>query len=76
MRILLTGANGQVGHALRTSLAPLGEVVCATRDGRLDDGTNCEAADFERPDDVANLIHQLRPDVVTNAAAYTAVDRA
>lgn len=77
MRILLTGANGQVGHALRASLAPLGEVVCATRDGKLaDDGSACQVADLDQPDGLANLIERLKPEVVVNAAAYTAVDRA
>lgn len=77
MRILLTGANGQVGHELRRSLAPFGEMVCATRDGRLDpDGTGCETADLNRPGELAGLLQHVRPDVVVNAAAYTAVDRA
>lgn len=77
MRILLTGANGQVGHALRASLAPLGEVVCATRDGKLaDDGSACQVADLDQPDELASLIERLKPEVVVNAAAYTSVDRA
>lgn len=76
MRILLLGANGQVGHALRATLAPLGELVPATRDGALDDGTRCEAADFDRPDALAALVARIAPQVVVNAAAYTAVDRA
>ena len=77
MRILLTGANGQLGDALRLSLAPLGEVACATRDGRLAaDGSRCELADFDRPAELAGLIQRAAPDVVVNAAAYTAVDRA
>src|SRR5690606_13803189 len=77
MRILLTGANGQVGHELRRSLTPLGEVACATRDGTLaTDGSSCETADFDRPDELAALLQRVRPDVVVNAAAYTAVDRA
>ena len=76
MRILLTGANGQVGTALRRSLAPLGELIPATRSGTLPDGNRCEQADFSQPDALAPLITKLRPDVVVNAAAYTAVDRA
>lgn len=77
MRILLTGANGQVGDALRRSLTPLGEVVCATRDGRLaTDDTSCEVADFDQPSELARLLERVRPDLVVNAAAYTAVDRA
>ncbi|GAB3728348.1 dTDP-4-dehydrorhamnose reductase [Luteimonas pelagia] len=75
-RILLLGANGQVGTELRRSLAPLGEVVAATRSGLLPDGTPCEIADLEAPDRLATLVARLAPDVVANAAAYTAVDRA
>ena len=76
MRILLFGANGQVGTELRRSLAPLGEVVATTRSGRLDDGTPCEAADFDAPEALPPMVARLSPDVVVNAAAHTAVDRA
>lgn len=76
MRILLTGANGQLGTELRRSLAPLGEVVAATRDGALADGSPCEVADLDQPRALAALVERVRPDVVANAAAYTAVDRA
>ena len=76
MRLLLLGANGQVGHALRSALAPLGEVVCTTRSGRLPDGSACERADFDQPGTLPALVERIAPDVVVNAAAYTAVDRA
>jgi dTDP-4-dehydrorhamnose reductase len=76
MKILLLGANGQVGHELRRSLAPLAEVVVTTRGGALDDGSPCEIADFDAPDALTALIDRIAPDVVVNAAAYTAVDRA
>ncbi|GAB2497790.1 dTDP-4-dehydrorhamnose reductase [Pseudoxanthomonas sangjuensis] len=76
MKILLLGANGQVGRESRRSLASLGDVVCATRGGRLEDGTECEAADFDAPDSLPALVERIVPDVVVNAAAYTAVDRA
>jgi dTDP-4-dehydrorhamnose reductase len=76
MRILLFGGNGQVGTECRRSLAPLGELVVATRNGQLQDGTACEMADFDRPAALADLIGRIAPDVVVNAAAYTAVDRA
>jgi dTDP-4-dehydrorhamnose reductase len=72
MKLLLLGGNGQVGRELRRSLAPLGDVVVATRDGRDAD----EVADFDQPASLAGLIARTAPDVVVNAAAYTAVDRA
>lgn len=76
MRILLLGANGQVGEALRTPLAARGQLVATTRSGRLPDGTPCLAADFAEPASLAGLVDAVRPDWVVNAAAYTAVDRA
>jgi dTDP-4-dehydrorhamnose reductase len=76
MKILLFGANGQVGHELRRSLAPLGELVVTTRSGMFDDGKPCEVADFDAPDALPAMIERVAPDVVVNAAAYTAVDRA
>ena len=72
MRLLLLGGNGQVGRELRRSLPPLGELVVATRDGRDGD----EIADFDAPDSLEGLVARVAPDVVVNAAAYTAVDRA
>jgi dTDP-4-dehydrorhamnose reductase len=75
-RILLLGANGQVGTELRRSLAPIGLLVAGTRDGRLEDGTPCERADLEDVDALARLVERTGPDIVVNAAAYTAVDRA
>ncbi|WP_414444087.1 dTDP-4-dehydrorhamnose reductase [Burkholderia sp. 22PA0106] len=66
MKILLTGRNGQVGWELRRALAPLGGVVACDR----------EAADLSRPETLAALVASVRPDVIVNAAAYTAVDLA
>lgn len=77
MKILLLGANGQVGFELARSLAPLGEVHLATRDGRrLSNASKCVAADLANPETLGNALHQVMPDIVVNAAAYTAVDRA
>ena len=76
MKLLLLGANGQVGHELRRSLAALGELVVTTRSGQCEDGMRCEVADFDTPDALPALIARIAPDVVVNAAAYTAVDRA
>lgn len=76
MKLLLFGANGQLGHELRRSLAPLGEVVCSTRSGLLADGSACESADFDVPESLSALVERIAPDVVVNAAAHTAVDKA
>jgi dTDP-4-dehydrorhamnose reductase len=75
-RILLLGANGQLGTELRRSLAPLGEIFPATRAGVLPDGTSCERADFDHPQSLPSLVERIAPAIVVNAAAYTAVDRA
>ncbi|MFY0185489.1 dTDP-4-dehydrorhamnose reductase [Stenotrophomonas sp. PUT21] len=74
--ILLLGANGQLGRELQRALAPLGTIVATTRSGVLPDGGACEVADFDQPSSLTALLDRLRPSVVVNAAAYTAVDRA
>ena len=66
MRILLTGKNGQVGWELSRTLAPLGEVMAFDR----------SAMDFAAPDQIVSAVRSVQPDVIVNAAAYTAVDRA
>jgi dTDP-4-dehydrorhamnose reductase len=76
MKILVFGANGQVGQALLETLRPFGEVVATTRSGAREDGLACETADFDRPESLAPLIERIAPQAVVNAAAYTAVDRA
>jgi dTDP-4-dehydrorhamnose reductase len=76
VKILLLGANGQVGFELVRALAPLGELVCATRDGRLVNGGTCLHADLADAASLALALDAVRADVVVNAAAYTAVDRA
>lgn len=70
MKILLFGKNGQVGWELRRSLAPLGEVVALGSRGES------LASDFNEPDRLADTVRAIRPDVIVNAAAYTAVDKA
>ncbi len=72
MKILLLGKNGQVGQALQRTLAPLGELVALDRN-RGGDGL---CGDLGQPEVLAATIRQLRPDVIVNAAAYTAVDKA
>ncbi|MGA9422010.1 MAG: dTDP-4-dehydrorhamnose reductase [Rhodanobacteraceae bacterium] len=76
MRILLLGASGQVGHALRGALAATGQLICSTRSGKLDDGSPCVAADLSDPQSLGRALDETAADLVVNAAAYTAVDRA
>lgn len=70
MKILLFGKNGQVGWELQRSLAPLGEILA------LDRHSSPHCGDLGQPTAVVETIHRWRPDVVVNAAAYTAVDKA
>ena len=70
LNILLFGKNGQVGWELQRSLAPLGEVTALD----FDSATHC--GDFAQPTGIANTVRSLRPDVIVNAAAHTAVDKA
>ena len=56
MKILLLGANGQVGHELRRRLAPLGQIIATTRSGVLENGAACEVADFDHPDSLPGLV--------------------
>lgn len=76
MKLLLLGAGGQVGFELQRALAPLGDLVCATRSGALPGGAECETADLAQPASLPDLFDEHAPDLVVNAAAYTAVDRA
>lgn len=75
MSVLVLGANGQVGTELRRALAGQ-NVLAATRSGRLPDGTACAQANFDQPQALPALLERLRPQVVVNAAAWTAVDKA
>jgi dTDP-4-dehydrorhamnose reductase len=70
-RILLLGANGQVGWELQRALAPVGGVIPASLEG--DGGPQVDLAD---PRSLSLLLQETVPDAVVNAAAYTAVDRA
>lgn len=76
MKVLLIGADGQVGYELHRALAPLGEVVAATRRGALADGLACATVDLADFGTIDATIRAVRPDWIVNAAAYTAVDRA
>jgi dTDP-4-dehydrorhamnose reductase len=66
MKILLFGKNGQVGWELNRSLQPLGEVIALGRDD----------ADFSNPESLRQIVQDVSPDVIVNAVAYTAVDKA
>jgi dTDP-4-dehydrorhamnose reductase len=78
--VLLLGCNGQVGWELQRALAPLGTLTALDFDdyagrGELAPGVPARA-DFSRPDSLPALLQALRPDIVVNAAAHTAVDKA
>lgn len=78
MKILLLGANGQLGRSFVEDgrLAQLGDLRTASRDGQRFDGVSIDTADLAAPGSLESLLDALRPDVIVNAAAYTAVDRA
>lgn len=65
-KILLTGINGQVGHALYPKLQALGEVVALDR----------SQLDLSNPDSIREVVRKIKPDLIINPAAYTAVDKA
>jgi dTDP-4-dehydrorhamnose reductase len=65
-RILLTGKNGQVGWELQRTLATLGEVIALDR----------ESMDLADPDSIRRTVREHKPNLIVNAAAYTAVDKA
>ena len=66
LKILIVGKNGQVGHALQQSLAPLGELIAVDRQ-------RCDLADSLS---IQATLDAEQPDIIVNAAAYTAVDKA
>ena len=70
MNILLLGKGGQVGWELQRSLSVLGQVTA------LDHDSTDYCGDFSNPAGVAETVRALRPDVIVNAAAHTAVDKA
>ncbi len=66
MKILLTGTNGQVGYELARTLLPLGEIIALDR----------HSGDLTQLEQLATTIQHYKPNVIVNAAAYTAVDKA
>lgn len=75
-RILLLGKSGQVGWELQRALAVLGEVDAFDLHSPGPSGAAHLTADFSQPDLVLELVRHVRPDVIVNAAAHTAVDKA
>jgi dTDP-4-dehydrorhamnose reductase len=65
-RILLTGADGQLGQELQQTLMPLGEVIALTR----------QELDLSQGEHIRQLVQQIQPAIIVNSAAYTAVDKA
>jgi dTDP-4-dehydrorhamnose reductase len=76
MKILLLGADGQVGYELQRAFAPLGEVLPYTYTGTIPGGSKCGHVDFEAEGSLARLVRETQPGWVLNAVAHTAVDRA
>jgi dTDP-4-dehydrorhamnose reductase len=70
MKILLLGKNGQVGWELQRSLAPLGELIA------LDRHSTAHCGDLSNLTGLADTVRTIQPDVIVNAAAHTAVDKA
>ncbi len=70
-RILLIGSNGQVGRELLRTLTPLGEVVTTARGDK-----SSFIVDLAKPDTLVQAFDKVKPTLVVNAAAYTAVDKA
>ena len=71
MKILLLGKNGQLGWELQRALAPLGDVVALDFDSPAP-----LTADFSRPESLAAMVRAVAPQIIVNAAAHTAVDKA
>ena len=69
MKILLLGKNGQVGWELQRSLAPLGELIALDRNSTL-------CGDLTQLNALAETVRSIKPDIIVNAAAHTAVDKA
>ncbi|MFY9802594.1 MAG: dTDP-4-dehydrorhamnose reductase [Candidatus Acidiferrales bacterium] len=65
-KILLTGKHGQIGHDLQDFLPRMGELIAPDR----------QQMDLSRPDEIRRVIREIRPTLIVNAAAYTAVDQA
>jgi dTDP-4-dehydrorhamnose reductase len=76
MKILLLGADGQLGYELHRACAPLGEILPYTYSGKLAGRQVCGRIDFEKVGALDALVREHQPALVLNAVAHTAVDRA
>ncbi len=65
-KIVLIGADGQVGQELQNTLRPLGELLLFNR----------QSLDLSQPENIQSILEPLKPNLIINAAAYTAVDKA
>jgi dTDP-4-dehydrorhamnose reductase len=70
MNILLFGKTGQVGWELQRALAPLGNLIA------VDVHSEGYCGDFSNPEGIAETVSAIKPDIIVNAAAHTAVDKA
>jgi len=75
-RILLTGADGQLGWELRRCFSTLGEVICTVGPAKTSPPVPAETLDLSDHAGIRRLMAEVKPQIVLNAAAYTAVDRA
>ena len=76
MKILVIGGNGQLGFELQRALSIFGDVSITTRNSKCPAGYPCLHLDLSDADATSTLLEQIRPHVIVNAAAYTAVDQA
>ena len=76
MKILVIGGNGQLGFELQRALSIFGDVSITTRNSKCPAGYPCLHLDLNDTDAISTLLEHIRPHVIVNAAAYTAVDLA
>ena len=76
MKILLLGADGQLGYELHRTCAPMGDILPYTLTGKLSGRQSCGQIDFAQEGALEALVREHKPSLVLNAVAHTAVDRA
>jgi dTDP-4-dehydrorhamnose reductase len=76
VKILLLGADGQLGYELHRTCAPLGDLLPYTLTGKLSGRQSCGQVDFSQEGALEALVREHKPGLVLNAVAHTAVDRA